>query len=390
MATVTVIIPNVKPTLAFQKDHTIRRRLPVRVECLGCQEEVSDTCPECSNDIQAANYVTCEGALPLQFFFEDAFNNDPTNPVFGWGQWLKPTLISPNTSTLITDMADIATSWWVTSVDGQSIQTIILDMAKVCALIGEDKCFYLQIEICRKNVACRRFVATCGDIGGIQPHPLVGTYFFDTTGLVLYIFQIGGWVAVIVAANDCVWCKNSGVLYGYNGNTWVVVDPQNQQLTLGLCDKYCFTDVYKIVRCEDVICFESFFTKWDCIGYYYAAPDPEVTTEDGGYEPFSMRMCLLGSIEKQSFSFEIETTEDGDKTIKKTEREAARIRLWALSEFQAKKVANIFMGETWGIDGEMWEDNTAVEKNNDISHNWFPDITVTRQICEKSSFTCDE
>lgn len=390
MAVTIVTIPNTKPTLEFQKDHTIRKLLPIKVECLGCQEEVTDECPQCSNDIAPSNYVTCEGTLAIQFFFEDAFNTNPLVPVYGWLDWLNLTLISPNSSTVITNMADIAVSWWVTNVDGQSIQTMILDMPKICALIGDDTCFYFKIDICKKNPPCLRREAICGDSNQLPDHVPVGTIFFDPALGQLYQYIVGGWVGLIPRNGECIWCKNTGKLYGWTGAAWVEVNPQNQQLTLQTCDKTCFTDLYKIVRCEDVVCFESMFTKWDCIGYYYGVPDQAHTTAGGGLEPFSMRMCLLGSIERQSFSFEIEKTEDGTKTIKKTEREAARIRLWALSEFQSKKLANIFMGETWGIDGEMWDDNTAVEKNNDISNNWFPDITVTREICEKSSFTCDE
>lgn len=384
------------------QSRTRHRIMPVKNVCPPCPVIHCDTC--CPNDLGGSFMVGPGDNIYLQFYLEDTFNEDPTDPQLGWQHsshgpddyWLELHVFDQNNNEIELDgIDDIATAWSVSYMEGQSVQNVVIP-ADFFFDRGI-KCFYFCVRV----VGIRWSEYLVVDFVGPNqpPNPFYGMVYLDSNnGAYVYVYTLlnngdEGWVQQYQPPQGTIVYENS------TGAWWnVVFDPNNgssQAVKIPrpeLVDdpigavQFCCTRLYQTDDCRDTVQICTLRDSgMDCLGRFYERPPNGVTVGDA-----SFRLCrrFPGSFEPDAYPIERTETEDGI-VISGSYRERARLRLAGICRYDAEEIAAILANEDFLIDDQTWDSAPgAVEKNNDNGSLWWPDITIEREICEGNK-DCD-
>lgn len=392
MAIQTTITYERELTSFVVEDSTIAGIFPLKRDCGTCSEE-GETCPTCSNDLPFYRFAKCDSYLHLQFNFIDEWNDNPLNPTEGWKDgWLDISLITPTQEITFDDMVELCSEWMVGATEeGLTYQNLIIDMTKVCELIGDEKCFYFKITNCKPGYGEPDYVAErCADLGGVAPTSTsgwaVGTYYFDTTYWNLWVFNGTSWDAVTLGADTVVYCVGQGIFYQRSGDVFVEIDnpyedpdPENPDCT------NCYTELFRVPTCEEVVTFSCDWSEFDCLGFYHGLADNYAGSSNFAYNP---SLTVRGNIEIVSFPVATEETEEGTVT-EVTWSESALFRAYGMPQLYARRLTNYLMQRPFYINDEVWDTYTNPEKNNDNGLHWWLEMTFEREICKRNTFECD-
>lgn len=392
MAIQTTITYERELTTFTVEDSTIAGTFPLKRDCGTCQD-ADENCPTCDNDQPFYKYVRCTDYLHLQFNFIDEWNDDPLNPTDGWKDgWLDISLVTPSGEIEITDMIDVCLDWMVGATDdGLTYQNLIIDVSKVCELIGSEKCFYFRIQNCKPSYGEPDYVAErCANLGGVAPTSTsgwaVGTYYFDTTYWNLWVFNGTSWDAVTLGVDTVVYCVGTGTFYQRSGDVFIEIENPYEEPSYEVPEcTDCFTELFRVVTCENVVKISADWSEDDCLGFYHGLADTFVGSSNFAYTP---SISLHAYLETVAFPIEEETTDEGTVT-RRTQKESALFRSFGVPESVIRQMTNILMQNTFYLNDEIWDSYTTPEKNNDNGHHWWLEMTFEREICDKRGFECD-
>jgi hypothetical protein len=357
------------------------------VECFPCGVDQEEICPPCPSDGRFDRVTDCEDEIYLQFQIPDTFNDDPTNPTEGWydGQpnpWLYLEVVYDTGEIINTPISQICDEWNVGYIDGRTVQNVLVSMPRLCNLLPDGtNCFYFRVKICEGGTSAASAYTIETFISTPTPGDLcspVGSLYASLGPAQLWDCTVTGLQELTFNAGDYLYNKATGLWYEKVGEGLDRVDPP--EIPEG-CDvfSYCYTLPFKLERCQQLVTFEADFLGFDCLGNYYG----ELSGYFGSSNFFYKNIFKVrGTLEVIAYPIEIELN-DANVRLKRTMYERALLRTWGMPEIVAKRIANVFMGDTWSVNGQSWDNVEEVAKNNDTSSYWWINLQLEREICEK-------
>lgn len=208
-------------------------------------------------------------------------------------------------------------------------------------------------------------------------------------GILYQMDEFGNWEEVVTLPDETIICFPEIPVMWANDTDKLTTRLPSECYTCPETQS-CFYGQYEIqAQCKDTVTLEGIFTGEDCQGFFYGLP---LQRGYVGSKRFNYRNFLrvYGSFETQAFP-RIEEDSDNRDRINTILNQQSLLRTWGLPELVAYHIANIFMSEPnqLFVDGEPWEKASDIEKNNDNSSEWWLEITVERELCERGN-VCDD
>ena len=160
----------------------------------------------------------------------------------------------------------------------------------------------------------------------------------------------------------------------------------------GTTFSYCYYGRYRVVQvpsptnpsatpnCIPTVLVEGVYNKLDCNGVFLGP----ISGGNGTGVPtafYSTRYA--GEFELFGFSDEIEKNENGDVISQKT-FQRARLRLYPLDELAILQLQTILSADEVYINGQPWNRDTSLEKNNDFDELWYANIEFSSVDCNRN------
>ena len=130
---------------------------------------------------------------------------------------------------------------------------------------------------------------------------------------------------------------------------------------------------------------ESTYPKKDCFGYYHGL---DYNIGQGTPFQYSNRIRIPGYFEQSSFTITKEVISTSLKTTMSQTSEMWELRTGHLPRTFVKYLVNVFSGKNVFINGEEYQVQGEINRNNDTSLQWFLDVKFEKIDCNKS-LTCE-
>jgi hypothetical protein len=150
---------------------------------------------------------------------------------------------------------------------------------------------------------------------------------------------------------------------------------------------YC-SEPFKIDSCSSDLSsvFESYFSKFDCFGYYYG--ENFISSTDPTF-PFRNRIRIPGSFEQTNFQVSKNVIESTRRAVSSQLCETWTFNSFALPPRMAKIFANILTGANVAVDSLPFTFTGEIPKNNEISTRWFVSANFENCDCNHQLTSCE-
>lgn len=374
----TAAVPTIKDDLAIAR----WRDIGPRAECYACDE--IEECTTCGNDSGYHNPVAAGDFIFLQTKFTDQYNSDPENPQYGWydgtANWfIKATIQFKSGPDIVLNAQPIISDAGV-GFAGQSFQNLTLNASEILDA-GSGECFRIKFET-QKLAFDFEYTGVLG-IGAIFPTGFIAEGALWIDGVNYYQYIGGSWLGLPgpIPNGTIVFTKKDGLFYELVAGVWTPYTP----VKVPAAGPSCTTAWYEKALCEETVLIEGYHGSKDCKGSTYGIIETEYQYHPGYRDQYR----VWASFECVGFPPEI--TKDEDDTLTKfVLRENWLMRSTRGWRKQiAEKVAHSFLAKNLFIEGNEYQNASAVEKKNDDGTEWWPEINVTRRNCESGN-TCED
>ncbi len=389
MIVIDVNVANTQPPQNF-KNASSYEFLPVKI---GCDFDCGDDCPPCGSGF---SYIVRDGdVIYLQYRFADNFNEDHTNPEYGWQLdeiepfWLRARIMNSDGTVAIDDITldsvggeNGIREGYAVGYDGGSIQglNIRVNSALIDALNSD--CFYIQIDFCEGNPDLEYLIIE--GIGALPPYQNQRPGSLWVESGVVYVATPTGWAAIANQPQDgdIAWIVSLGQFLEYDDGDYTETETSVNFNELQCGDRrVCNTDMFSVKTCSELLCFDSFPTRvFDCNGKYFGDKYPVELSSAGGDFLYQEKFCIEGSIELTGFNVTRTTTSRGRVTEENSE---AVYRMRAIvPEKVAKRIKDALLPQNFTINGLSFDTYDSIQKDNDESSDWHVDIELRTKDCD--------
>lgn len=123
----------------------------------------------------------------------------------------------------------------------------------------------------------------------------------------------------------------------------------------------------------------------DCFGFWYGG---NVWTV-GTFFPYSNNYRVRGVIESESITIEKETVTEYLKAVKSQKCEDFSFNTWGVPIQIARLIGEIMNAREIYADGEKYQINGPLDKNNEVGNQWYLEIALRRCDCVKD-YSCND
>jgi hypothetical protein len=152
-------------------------------------------------------------------------------------------------------------------------------------------------------------------------------------------------------------------------------------------NEYC-SEPFKNVVCNADTAYqvaESIYPKKDCFSYYYGL---DYNIGQGTPFQYSNRIRIPGFFEQTSFTITKEVISTTLKTTMSQNSEMWQLKTTHLPQTFVKYLVNVFSGKNVFINGEEYQVQGEINRNNDSGLQWYLDVNFEKIDCNKS-LTCE-
>lgn len=140
-----------------------------------------------------------------------------------------------------------------------------------------------------------------------------------------------------------------------------------------------FTEPFKKITCEKTVLIESTYRAKDNFGYYHGAPTAYLGNSD---DPFTIKFRIEAELLQESGDIqrkEIKNEFGRSMVVSTNTLELWKLRCRPMPPYMANRLINAFAGETIKVEGIEFIRAKNVNKNNDVSRMWIPEIDLEKE-----------